>query len=138
MPLHIQVVTPEKIILDTMVNEAIIPTIAGEITILPQHIPLFTQLSPGELILHSGDTDQNLVVMGGFVEVEKDHITILADYAVNGKDLSAVKAQEAVDRAEKAMKEKANEKDFIIAEAEFRKAILELRVAEKIQRKHSN
>ncbi len=136
MALHVQVVTPEKVILDTQADEVVIPTIQGEIAVLPHHIPLFTQLGPGEVILNKENTTESLVVVGGFLEVGNDTVTILADYAVHGKDISAVKAQEAVQRAEKAMKEKANDKDFAIAEAEFRRAILELRVAEKLKRRH--
>ena len=129
MPLHIQIVTPEKTILDSEADEVIVPSISGELAILPHHVPLFTQLGPGELIIKKGNASEHLVVVGGFLEIAPDKITVLADYAVHGKDISAVKAQEAKDRAEKAMKEKLSEKDFATAEAEFRKAILELKVA---------
>src|SRR6266576_1456748 len=109
MQLHVQVVTPEKIILDTQADEVILPTITGEIAVLPQHVPLLTQLAPGELVIKAGNSTEHLVVVGGFLEVSPTTVTVLADYAVHGKDISAVKAQEAVDRAEKAMKEKLSE-----------------------------
>ncbi len=137
MSLHVQVVTPEKIILDTQASEVILPTVQGEIAVLPHHIPLFTQLGPGEVVINKESSSESIVVVGGFIEVGNDTVTILADYAVHGKDISEVKAQEAIERAEKAMKEKANVKDFALAEAEFRRAILELRVAEKMRRKQT-
>lgn len=134
MPLHVQIITPEKIVLDANVDEATLPTINGEISILPKHMPLLTQLAPGELILKTKSSLEHFVVVGGFLEVNSDKVSILADYAVHGKDISAVKAQEAKDRAEKAMKEKTSEEDFVLAEAEFRRAILELKVAKKYRK----
>lgn len=131
MLLHVQVVTPEKQILDVEAKEIIAPTTSGEITILPQHIPLVTQIAPGELIIKLESKDEHLVVVGGFLEVTPDKVTILADYAAKGDNLSAAAAQEAKERAEKKMKEKLSEKDYAIAEAELRRALLELRVANK-------
>jgi F-type H+-transporting ATPase subunit epsilon len=134
MPLHIQIVTPEKIILDTQADEIIAPTITGEIAILPHHIPLLTQLEPGELTIKRGSAIEHFVVVGGFLEVGTDTVSILADYAVHGKDISEAKAEEAKQRAQKRMEERKSDEDFAIAEAEFRRAILELKVAQKIKR----
>jgi len=134
MSLHIQVITPEKIIIDTQADEIILPTVNGEITVLPHHVPLLTQLAPGELIIKNGSNINHLVVVGGFLEVSPDTVTILADYAVQGKDISAVKAQEAKERAEKLLKEKLSQKDFALAQADLLKAILELKVAHKGKR----
>jgi len=105
MKLHINVVTPEKTILDEDIDEVIIPTITGEITILPQHIPLLSQIAPGELTIKKGNATEHLVVVGGFLEVGNNIITILADHAVHAKNIILAKAQEAKERAEKAMKD---------------------------------
>jgi F-type H+-transporting ATPase subunit epsilon len=129
--IHLQVITPEKVLIDEEASEVIIPTTTGQLTILPQHVPLMTQLTPGELHVKIHERDEYLVVVGGFVEVTAKTITVLADYAVHGKDISAAKAEEAKIRAEKAMKEKKSNVDFATAEAEFRRAILELKVAKK-------
>lgn len=127
--LHVQVITPEKIIFDDQAQEVIATTANGQITILPNHIPLVTQLVPGELIIRKNNKEDNIVVVGGFLELGKDTVTILADYATHGKDISEAKAKEAKQRAEKLMKEKLTEHDFRIAEAELQKALLELKVA---------
>jgi len=134
MSLHITVVTPEKTILDQEADELIVPTTTGEITILPHHVPLFTQLHEGEITIKHNGKDEQLVVAGGFVEVSEKSVTVLADYAVHGKDISAAKAQEAKERAEKALKEKKSNIDYATAEAEFRRAILELKVANKYRK----
>src|SRR5690349_10544692 len=135
MSLQVTVVTPEKTILETQADEVIAPTVTGEIAILPNHVALFTQLAEGEIVIKQGGKEEHVVGVGGFLEVSKDKITILADYAVHGKDISAVKAEEAKSRAEKAMKEKRSAEDFAIAEAEFRRAILELKVANRIHKR---
>lgn len=131
MPLHLTVVTPEKQLLSDEVDEVIVPTTNGELTILPEHAALLAQLTPGELIIKKGSKSDHLVVVGGFLEVGKNLVTILADYAIHGKEISEAQAQMAKDRAEKAMKEKKSDVDFAAAEAEFRRAILELRVAKR-------
>jgi len=134
MTFHLTVVTPEKTIVDTEVDEMIVPTTSGEITILPHHVALFTQLAEGELVMKHNNKSDSLVVVGGFVEVGGKSVTVLADYAAHGKDISAIEAQKAKERAEKALKEKKSEVDFAIAEAEFRRALLELKVANKYKR----
>ena len=131
--LQISIVTPEKIILDTQADEIIIPTTQGEITVLPEHVPLVSQVGPGELVIKKGNSSEHLAVMGGFLEVSKDTVTILADYAVHSREISAVKAEEAKKRAEKAMREGATQKDYAEAEAALQKAILELKIARKIK-----
>lgn len=131
MPIQLTVVTPEKQLLSEEVDEIIVPTTNGELTILPGHAALLAQLVPGELSIKKGNKTDHLVVVGGFLEVGKNTVSILADYAVHGKDISEVQAQQARDRAEKAMREKKSDVDFATAEAEFRRAILELKVAKR-------
>lgn len=131
MPLHLTIVTPERQLLSEEVDELIVPTTSGELSILPEHVALLAQLTPGELTIKKGSKTDHFVVVGGFLEVAKNAVTILADYAVAGKDISEAQAQQAKDRAEKAMKEKAGDVDFATAEAEFRRAILELKVAKR-------
>ena len=127
--MHIQVVTPEKVLLDEEADEVIIPTTSGEIAVLPHHIPLVSQIAPGILVIKKHGREEDLVIQGGFVQVSETMVRVLADYAVAGKDISVAQAEEAKRKAEKAMKEKQSERDFALAEIEFQRAILELKVA---------
>ena len=131
MTLLLEVITPEKVIYKNEVNEIIAPTVNGEITILPNHAPLLTKIAPGELTIKKGSSLQLLAITGGFLEINNNKVSVLADYAVRAEDIEVAKAQEAQKRAEKLMKEKTSDEDFAIAEAEFRRAILELKVANK-------
>ena len=129
--MHIQITTPEKVVLNEDIDSVTIPTTTGEITILPHHIPLVSQIAPGILIMKKGGKEEDFVIQGGFVQITDKEILILADYAVAGKDVSVAQAEDAKKRAERAMKEKANDRDFALAELEFKRAILELKAASR-------
>ena len=131
MKLLLEIITPQKVVYKNEVEEVIAPTVNGEIAILPNHIGLLTQITPGELIVKKGNKDQSIAITGGFLEVNNNHISILADFAVKSEDINVARAEEAKKRAEALMKEKTTEKDFRIAEAQMLKALLELKIASK-------
>lgn len=136
----LEITTPEKIVFSEEVDEVIAPTTTGEITVLPNHVGLLTKIEPGELIIKKGAQTKFFAITGGFLEVEKDKITILADYALRSEEIEVAKAVEAQKHAERLMKEakeKASEKDFALAESELRRAILELKVAQRRRKTHS-
>lgn len=134
MTLLLEIITPEKVVFKDEVAEVIVPTTNGQITILPNHVGLLTQVSPGELIVKKGAAFEFLAITGGFLEVGENKITILADYAVRSEEIEVARAIEAQKRAEQLMKEdreKISEEDFALAQGEVRRAILELHVAHK-------
>ena len=135
MNLTLEIITPEKVVYKDDVDEVVAPTINGEIAILPSHVDLLTQVSPGELIVKKGSSQQYLAITGGFLEVSDNKISILADYAIKAQDIEVARAQEAKRRAEKLMEEKTSENDLKIAQGEMIKAILELKVATKHKRR---
>lgn len=127
--MHIQVVTPEKVLLDEEADEVIIPTTSGEITVLPHHIPLVSQIAPGIMVIKKHGREEDMVIQGGFIQITDTVVRVLADYAVSGNDVSVAQAEEAKRRAEKAMREKTSEKEVLMAETELQRAILELKAA---------
>lgn len=131
MKINLTVITPVKTILSEEIDELTVPTYSGEISILPNHIDLLTKVSPGEMLIKKGDKTDNFAITGGFLEVSKNNVNLLADHVVRASEIEIAKAKEAQARAEKAMKENQGNKEFIIAEAELRKALLELKVASK-------
>lgn len=135
MNLYLSIITPEKVVYEDEVAEVVAPTINGEIAILPNHVNLLTQVSPGELIIKKGSTQQHLAITGGFLEVEHNKVSILADYAIKAQDIEIARAQEAKKRAEKVMEEKTSDNDLKIAQGEMIKAILELKIATKHKRR---
>jgi F-type H+-transporting ATPase subunit epsilon len=131
MNLLLEIITPEKVVYKDEVDEIIAPTVNGEIAILPNHVSLLTQVSPGELIIKKGPAQHYLAITGGFLEVSKNKVTILAEYAIKAQDIEVARATEAKKRAEKVMSEKSTDSELRVAQAEMIKAILELKVAIK-------
>lgn len=135
MKLILDIVTPTKpLVQNEEIDEITLPTVEGEITILPNHLDLLTKLSPGEATVHKGKTTEHFAVTGGFLEVSANKVTLLADYAVRAQDIEVAKAEEAKNRAQKAISEKESQKDFAQAEADLRRAIIELKVGQKHKR----
>jgi F-type H+-transporting ATPase subunit epsilon len=135
MNLLLEIITPEKVVYKDEVSEITAPTVNGEISILPNHINLLTQISPGELIVKKGNTLQHLAITGGFLEIQDNKVSILAEYAIKAQDIEVAQAMEAKKRAEKAMTEKSTDNEIRIAQAEIIKSILQLKVAERHKRR---
>lgn len=131
MKLQLEVITPTKVVLSEEIDEITINTATGEISILPNHIDLLTKLVPGEMIVKTGSKTQVFAVTGGFLEISNNKVSILADYAVRAADIEIAKVKEAKERAEQVMKDKESNKNYVIAEADLRRALLELKVAIK-------
>lgn len=135
MNLFLEIITPEKVIYKDEVDEIVAPTINGKIAILPNHINLLTQVIPGELIIKKGLSQHYLAITGGFLEVNNNKISIIAEYAVKAQDIEVARAMEAKKRAEKVMSEKSTDNELRVAQAEMIKAILELKVATRHKRR---
>jgi F-type H+-transporting ATPase subunit epsilon len=131
--LSIKIISPSgKILEDSEFDSITIPTSEGEITLLPGHVPLVAKVAPGEIVARKKDNEESIVTTDGFLKLnKKGQVLVLSDYAVRSEDVEIAKVEEAKKRAESLLKEKANEKDFVIAEAELRKTLLELKIAQK-------
>lgn len=100
-----EIVTPERTVLKQDILQVSVPTTSGEITVLPDHIPLVSVLKTGVIELKLADNNIEIIsVSGGFIEVMKDKIVILADTAERAEELDESKIEEAKLRAEEAKK----------------------------------
>lgn len=130
--LRLTVVTQDRQLLDETVDALTVPSLQGELTILPNHIPLFTPLVLGELIYKQGKAEHALVISKGFLDVgPKNRITVMVDSAVTEREISVKKAQEAITQAQTVMVSSRDREELLQAEASLRRALLELRVAQK-------
>ncbi len=106
MPLFLEVVTPERKVLAVSVDHVALPTAgAGEIDILPGHIPLMTLIEPGELRYHSGGEDHSIAIDRGFIEIKGDTVCVLTESAVEVERLDPEAAAKAMLRAAEAVEE---------------------------------
>ena len=132
--MYLEVITPEKVIFSDEIEELIAPTVNGEIAILPHHVNILTQLEPGELTIKTKNKTHHLAVTGGFLQIANNRISLLSDFAARSEDIDAKRALEAQQRAEKKMKEERenlSEQEFATVQADFRRAIAELKVARR-------
>jgi F-type H+-transporting ATPase subunit epsilon len=129
MPMHLEIITAERVVLSDEVDQINAPTKDGRIGILPRHMPLLTILDVGVLdIIKNGETTP-FAVTGGFMEVLPTRVTILADSADRADEIDEARAEAARQRAEELLSEQHSERDMKIAEAEMRKALVQLKVA---------
>lgn len=136
--INLKIITPEKLILEEIVDEVLIPTSEGEIGILPNHIPLVARLSSGDVVGMLGDENLPVAVVGGFAEIKKDetgttNVIILADFAENVANLTDEVIARAKARAEelKLEMEKKDNVDFEHFATELERSITQIKIADK-------
>jgi len=136
MPLSVEIVTIERTLLtEEGVDEVIAPGVEGELAVLPQHAPFMTMLKPGELILKKGNDEIPFAVTGGFFEVLKDRVIVLADAAERADEIDVVRAEQARERARLAIERRESTEDLAAAAAALQRALIRLRVAEQRRRR---
>jgi len=102
--LTLEIVTPESRVYSDTVDTVVIPTVEGEIGILPGHIPLLTQVGAGELrVLKNGKTEL-LAIGDGFAEIDGDKVSILAESAIAEEKIDEAAAENAMQRAQEALR----------------------------------
>ncbi len=127
--LRLEIVTPEQKIYSDDVDSVVIPGVEGELGILPQHVPLMTQLLPGELRLLKDGKELRLAVGEGFVEISSDKVAVLTDMAVQENDIDESATEEAIRRAEEAMRDtKLDDEEYATVKASLQKSLALIRV----------
>lgn len=118
--IRVDVVSAEASIFSGEAKFVALPGEAGELGILPGHIPLITRIKPGAVRIEKADGSEEFVfVAGGILEVQPRHITVLSDTAIRGKDLDEAKANEARKQAEEAVKNAQSDIDLAKATSEL-------------------
>ena len=137
--LKLKIITPEKLILEEIVDQVSLPTTKGEITVLADHIPLITDLTSGDIVALVNGEYVPMAVVGGFMEVKKNEenlteVAVLADFAEHVGELSEEKIEEAKKKAEeiKSMIEKNKDHvDFEHFESELERSLTRVKIADK-------
>lgn len=98
-----EVITPEHIVYAGEVEMVVAPTTAGEVGILPLHIPFIAPLAPGVLRVKIGEDEEAIAISGGYIEVKEDRVAVLADSAEEAGAIDVERASEALRRAEEGL-----------------------------------
>ena len=104
MPLTLEIVTPSARAYSDTIDSVVIPTIDGEVGILPGHVPLLTVVDHGELLVSKDGKQIALAVSGGFAQVAGDKVSVLAEYAVEEEKIDEHAVENALKRAEDDLK----------------------------------
>ncbi len=136
MPLHLEVITPEKRVYEDDVDMVIAPGSEGYLGILPHHAPLLTSLGPGEFRVKKGGIEEVLAVFGGFMDVRADRVVVLTEAAEPAEEIDAQRAQEARERAQQVLNQAAtlSAADEARARAALQRALVRIRVSERRRR----
>ncbi|MGL6174464.1 MAG: F0F1 ATP synthase subunit epsilon [Cellulosilyticaceae bacterium] len=126
---NLQIITPTRLVLDKMVDSAVLKTTEGEMGILYDHEPVVTLLSYGELRYKEEGKVNRATVMGGFAEVTKARVTILTDASELAEEIDVDRAKQAKERAESYLGK--DQYDTLRAEAALRKSLVRIKMAEK-------
>ncbi len=137
-----KIITPERLVLEDMVDQVSIPTKEGEITILNGHIPLISSLSKGEILAKSFGEDIPFLVVGGFVEVKNNEqgeteVAVLADFAEHVSEINEEIIKQAQNKSEnlrKQMEDKSHV-DFEHFETELERSLSRIKIADKWRNK---
>jgi F-type H+-transporting ATPase subunit epsilon len=126
--LKLEIVTPEAKIYSEDVDMVTLTGTEGEMGILPQHMPLMTQLMAGELVVQKGGETTFICVGNGFVQITGDRVAVLTDMAIEADNIDEAKAEEALRQAEARMAEKISDEEAAAVQAALVHATTQLKV----------
>jgi F-type H+-transporting ATPase subunit epsilon len=132
--LKLEIVTPDARTYSDDVEMVTLPGVEGEMGVYPQHVPLMTQLVPGEITVRKDGQDLYLAVGEGFVEITAERVAILTDMAVRAEQIDEAKAEEAKRKAEARLTEKLDEAETVMVSAMLAQSVAQLHV----KRRHQN
>ena len=136
MTIHVDVVSAEESIFSGLAEFVVLPGEAGELGILPGHMPLMTRIKPGAVRIKRQDGSEELIfVASGLLEVQPGLITVLADTAIRGGDLDEAKALESRKAAAEAMANRASAMDYGRAQAELAEATAQLAAIDRLRKR---
>jgi F-type H+-transporting ATPase subunit epsilon len=127
----LEIVTPEAKVFSDDVDMVTLTGTEGEMGILPQHMPLMTQLVAGEIIVNKGRETFFLAVGDGFVQVTGDRVSILTDMAISAENIDEAKAEEARRRAEVRLAEKVSDEEAALVQAALTHSATQVKVKRK-------
>ncbi len=126
--LRLEIVTPETTAYAEEVEMVTLPGSEGELGVYPNHVPLLTLLKPGELRVVKSGRSSSLAVGEGFIEITAERVSVLTDVALEAERIDEAAAEQAVARAQAAMKEDHSAEEIAAIQASLQKALAQLHV----------
>ncbi len=126
--LKLEIITPEATAYSEDVDMVTLPGVEGQMGVYPLHVPLMTQMVPGEIIVRKDGQDYFLAVGEGLVEVTGDHVAILTDMAIAAEHIDEAKVEEARQRAEARLQEKLSDEEVASVNGAIARSVAQLGV----------
>ena len=128
----VEVVTPERRVISESVDEVVLPSVEGSMGVLPGHAPLMAMLGIGEMFYRSGSDKRYVALSGGFVEVLRDRVRVLAETCEPAEEIDIDRARKARERAAGKLKGDQPPSDFHRWEVKLKRAISRIEVRSRI------
>jgi F-type H+-transporting ATPase subunit epsilon len=126
--LKFEIITPDATVYSEDVDMVTLPGVEGQMGVFPQHVPLMTQMVPGEIIVRKDGRDYFLAVGEGLVEITSDHVSVLTDMAIAAEKIDEAKVEEARQRAEARLSEKLSDEEVASVNASLTRSLAQLHV----------
>ena len=126
--LKLEIVTPEGVVYARDVSMVTLPAVDGQIGVMPHHVPLLTQIAPGEAIVRENGRETFLAIGEGLVLVMADHVAIVTDMAVAADTIDQAKAEEARQRATARLRDKLSDEEVASVNAALARSLAQLKV----------
>lgn len=127
--LHLEIISPNRTIVNEQVTYVSLPGVNGELGILPEHIPLMTALDIGKLYYRQGSEIYYVFISAGFAEVSNNKVTVLTEAAEKASEIDVARAQAAKERAKARLLKSEEDIDMARAEAAMHRAIIRLNIS---------
>lgn len=126
--LKLQIITPERQVLDKEVDFVALPAYNGEMGVLPGHVQYVAKLNYGVLRYKGDGKEETFAVMGGLAEIENDKISVFAEDAALAGEIDEAAAKQKLAQAKASLSKHDADIDIELAEMEIKKALLMLKV----------
>jgi F-type H+-transporting ATPase subunit epsilon len=126
--LKLEIVTPDGTVYSEEVEMVTLPGVEGQMGVYPRHVPLMTQMIPGEIIVRKDGREYFLAVGEGLIEITADHVSLLTDMAVGAEHIDEAKAEEARRRAEARLREKLSDEEVASTNASLARSLAQINV----------
>ena len=126
--LKLEIVTPEAQTYSEEVEMVTLPGVEGQMGVYPRHVPLMTQMVPGEIVVRKDGREYFLAVGEGLIEITGSHVSLLTDMAIAAEHIDEAKVEEARRRAEARLQEKLSDEEVASTNASLARSLAQLHV----------
>ena len=133
-PLFVQIITPERVVSELTADMVVIPSKDGEMGILPGHAPVLSELIPGAVRIRQESNVEFFAVSGGFVQVDKSKVIILAETAEMAQEIDEERARQSAERARAQLNQPVDAATLAAAEASLKRALVRLQLSQVVRK----